>query len=488
MADVSASIASGLPAFISEMVFDVSTHDTIDLLCEKITVNSIQYILFSINATINSVQISFVQLSNNTSTDIPVKRLFKVGLEALPTVHDVPVLGQLEQPFDQMDLLWALTDWTKDEIHIINANVYNGKKDQLILKHPAISAPNTDTTIMLMKGVHLLIIAEENGMPTAVLDHNFIAKPATKSTGGNTRGEESGPQVPEKTAETTAVWSKTISPLTISSISMKFEDRKLQLTLDATVKLGPIEAIFRGLGLSFEPTNMQSLSLSSFHVLLSGIGIEMNRPPVVMAGEFLKLANYQYAGGLIVEVEPYTFVAGGYYGDRITNTSPPPATFKSMFVFVAMEGPIATIEFPSLSGLTGGFGYNSQVTMPTVDNVTIFPFLKTSDINSSGDPLAILSDFIGHKPTPWFKPVDGPIWIAAGLTVQMFQFLKISAVVVLDVGADVIFGVLAEATATIPESATETSDQFAFIDMVIVAIYDHGKGNGPLSAVTDAIC
>ena len=476
VADVSASFASELPAFISEMVFDVTKHDSIDLKCRKITVGSTTYIVFSLLATINAVEVSFVQLSKVTIDTTPVKRLFKIGLDALPTVRDVPILTQLEQPFDQMDLAWALADWTKAEIAIINENVYNDKKDQLFVKEPALSAPVTDDTVVLTKGVHFLIIAEENGMPTAVLDHNFLASPVSKTANG-TRRSEPGPQVPDKTPETTAPWSKTIGPLTISSISMKFESRKLQLTLDAQIKLGPLEAIFRGLGLAFEPINMQSLSLSSFTVLLSGIGIEMNRPPIILAGEFLSLAPYQYAGGLIVEIEPYAFVAGGFYGDRVTNPSPPPDHFKSMFVFVAMKGPIATIEFASLSGLTGGFGYNSQITLPTVDNVATFPFLNADkDIDSSGDPLKILNNFLGVKPTPWFTPADGPLWIAAGLKVQMFQVLDVEAVVVLDIGEDVIFGVFAKATATIPENEVDAAEQFAFIEMGIVAVYDHGKG------------
>ncbi|KAG8527299.1 uncharacterized protein KY384_008043 [Bacidia gigantensis] len=484
VADISSGFADNLPDFLTTLIFDLDDEASITLDCEKIGTgkdkdnNDKFAIIFSVRANFLGVELSFVQLKHLEDPTIPVKRLFKFTLGKLPSVDKIPILPQLEQPFDQLDFLWATEDFTSSEVDILNTNVYEDSHDRLVVKQPHMKSGNDATNVALAKGVHFMIVVEEDGLPAAILDHTFAAAKATPPSSTDdsvTRGVDEGQPLPTKTPNTTALWSKTIGPLTISSIALKFEDRRLVLTLDAKVKFGPVEAIFKGLGISFEPNNLTSLSTANFDIMLSGIGIEMNRPPVVIAGEFLRLSSHSYAGGIIIEVEPYAFVAGGFYDNAFPNPKAPPPTFKSLFVFVAMEGPVATIEFASLSGLTGGFGYNSQITLPDVDNVTSFPFLNVDSISSS-DPLAILNGFLSAKPVPWFAPADGPMWFAAGLTVQLFQVLWIKAVVVIDVGPDVIFGIFAEATASIPEDVTDPTEAFALIDMGIVATLDYSKG------------
>ena len=136
----------------------------------------------------------------------------------------------------------------------------------------------------------------------------------------------------------------------------------------------------------------------------------MNKPPIILAGMLLQVPN-GFAGGVTIEVEPYTFMAGGYYGE-VTKPSDGD-TFKTIFVFAELDGPIAELEFASLSGLTGGVGYNSLVTLPTIDNVTTFPFLAAGQPNA--DPLSVLSNFINAKPVRFF----------ATFTSSLGQILKI---------------------------------------------------------------
>lgn len=42
-----------------------------------------------------------------------------------------------------------------------------------------------------------------------------------------------------------------------------------------------------------------------------------------------------------------------------------------------------TLEFTQISRVTGGFGYNSDVCMSSVDQVTDFPFVTTDTLDGS---------------------------------------------------------------------------------------------------------
>src|SRR5437764_217757 len=136
-----------------------------------------------------------------------------------------------------------------------------------------------------------------------------------------------------------------------------------------------------------------------------------------MSGTLIKIDDQSsWAGGISIDYEPYTFMAGGLYQHvPIPSTTPTPSTskalsttkfdptktespktFTTVFVFARLHGPLVELELATISGITGGFGYNSNMTMPDVTNVTQFPFLLT-DLGT--EPLAILEKFLTPLPT-----------------------------------------------------------------------------------------
>ena len=497
LSSISNELASILPDFVYNTDISILDGSSIELKCEKTTSG---YMLFALIAKVTDFEFAFCQLSTTAPdpNDIdgvirPKKRLFKFTMPELPAVHDVPLLASLTQPFDQMDFLWLGEDLTRAEVNLLNTEVFKVRKDRLVFKDPRLETSNKDVIDpdptkqandkVILAGCHFIIVVEQSNIPTAVLDHNFTGTPLPpppsqlndpfvvddSSRLAALQSTVSTATPPVDSGSTSGVWTKTIGPLTISAISLKYQDGLLSITLNATVSLGAVTGILKGFGVQFPMTDLYKFDIPHITVLIEGVGLEMNRPPVVLAGMMVKSAS-GYAGGVTIEVEPYTFLAGGYYG-TITKTNGDKV--KTIFVYAELDGPIAELEFASLSGLTGGFGYNSELRMPTVDNVTTFPFLAQSTQGS--DPLAVLNNLMTANP-PWFSPQDGPVWVAGGITVKAFQVLDIKAVIVVDLTEDVIFAIFADCTASIPESATNSAERFALIDMGLLALLDYSKG------------
>jgi hypothetical protein len=75
---------------------------------------------------------------------------------------------------------------------------------------------------------------------------------------------------------------------------------------------------------------------------------------------------------------PYTFIAVGEYA-QVTDSNH--QTFN--FVFAKLDGPIIDFEFAILRGLRIGFGYNSIVRSPAVEELVNFPLI---DNGAYADP------------------------------------------------------------------------------------------------------
>ena len=333
-----------------------------------------------------------------------------------------------------------------------------------------------------------MVIAEEDGVPTAILDYVFqgTPNPPDDSTGPLQSFSEDpvvtiDPPVPTPTGSSTSPWTKTIGPLSISGIGLKYMDQQLQFTFNATVQFSGVEVKFQGFGLRFP---LQSAAAfegpSSVQLLLDGMGLSLSRPPLSIAGLIQRIPN-GYAGGISVQFTPYTFMAMGGYLNVDSSTVNAQGqtvvdTFKSILVILSVAGPIAELEFASLDGLTGGYGYNSKMRVPNVDEVATHPFLASSQLvlpTGNGDMLSTMTSLTsGNK--PWFSPTHGPMWVAAGLTAGLFQMLDVDAVLAVNIGDDIVLSIFADCQAAIP--AGETAKRFAFVELGLVMILDYAKG------------
>lgn len=179
-----------------------------------------------------------------------------------------------------------------------------------------------------------------------------------------------------------------------------------------------------------------------------------------------------YAGGLVVGWKPYQFEAAGFYG--IVTVSSGSGDFTSVFIFAKLNGPLATIGFAEIQSLCGGFGYNSTVRYPTIDEVEQFPFIASSALSNSSNAMEVLKRLIDPGASGWFKPLDKTYWLAVGLGVGAFQMLVIDAVVVVQFGSSIKLGIFAIATADIPTPSSGFKLAHAELGISAVADFDYG--------------
>ncbi|KAF8469770.1 hypothetical protein BDZ91DRAFT_631807, partial [Kalaharituber pfeilii] len=262
---------------------------------------------------------------------------------------------------------------------------------------------------------------------------------------------------------TKAPLKKSIGPFSISNIGIKFSNSKLSVCLDASVLIGPIGMGLEGFSIDLDFSGGKNLTdLPEATFSLQGLTASFNKTPLTIAGGFIRTVidgRGYYAGGVDIGFEEWQFLAAGAYGelkDPVTK-----ALFDSTFIFAQLDGPLITLEFATISGVTGGLGYNNSLTLPTI--------------------------------AEWFAPLHNSFWVGAGLTVTAFQMLAVSAVLVVEWDPEVKLGIYAVAIADVP--STDSPAKIAHVELGILASVDVGKGVAkfegqlaPSSFILDPMC
>jgi len=254
--------------------------------------------------------------------------------------------------------------------------------------------------------------------------------------------------------------------VSISNIGLRYKDGFLYVLLDASFLLGPIGFTFIEAAVGIKLESLRDMTKNVIKFELSGLAIAFDQPPVRLGGIFMYKDTPEiksFAGGLVVGLEPYQLTASGMYGQMKD------PVFDTAFVFAKLEGPLITLEFAEVSGITGGFGYNNEVKPPPIDRVNEFPFIKTEEV---GDKLLeYLRKLVST--TGFFTVKDGAMWLAAGLKVSAFKMLDIDAVFIVSWSPAVALGIYGVAVAQIPKN---TGRPFAHVELGLLASLDLGAG------------
>lgn len=128
---------------------------------------------------------------------------------------------------------------------------------------------------------------------------------------------------------------------------------------------------------------------------------------------------------------------------------------------------LVTLEFATISGVRLGFGFNSMVRSPSINELADFPFIKTSGAaGASNNPMAILQSM---DPL-WVQPKQDSYWLAAGMTITAFDVVAITAVAVFAFrDAGVVISIFADAVAQMPPDVRDTTKMLLYVEMGLVA-------------------
>ncbi|VUC25609.1 unnamed protein product [Clonostachys rosea] len=371
--------------------------------------------------------------------------------------------------------------------------------------------------VVMVAGSHLVIVANKPDGDTAViLDYLFGAK--KKSASGKMiprdappnkeKPKGKGPDASGSEKGVTAPYKIKIGPLSIGNVGLWFKDGLIGVTLDANLIMGPLGLSLLGftIGVPFKSLSSPP-SPRDIEWGLQGLILAMDKPPLTIAGGFMRDTtsdrniDVMYTGGLIVGFKPWSFEAMGAYatvyktktlsGEWVTTIDTKPLsqvsllgdahsseevrtgeTFTFSFIYVKMNGPLFSVGFADVAGLVGGFGINSDITLPTVAQVTEFPFVAERDSSDESSPVERMQQLMKGA---WFRPAEGLYWAAAGARITAFQMLAANIVLILQFGnGNLLFGIFGVATCDVP--ALEAPVKFAHVELGIVCTFDVNSG------------
>ncbi|MEU7136321.1 DUF6603 domain-containing protein [Streptomyces sp. NPDC046261] len=257
---------------------------------------------------------------------------------------------------------------------------------------------------------------------------------------------------------------RSAGPLTLRRVGAGFADGTVWVLFDASLGMAGLTVGVDGLGLGVplsDPAHPQ--------VRLDGLSVAYSRPPLSIEGALVVKENQDYdplvEGVLAVKAEDFGLTALGAYA-RPTD----PAAQPSFFLFGKVSGEFGGPPPVQVTGISAGFGLNTDLRLPEGDKVLDFPFLQ--DLGTT-DPLRIL-DTLMTGTDAWVRPAAGQVWFAAGLAFRVFEFLDGQALLALEVGDDFAVAVLGTAEARFPKD--QSLGTYAKVRLGISAKYRASEG------------
>ncbi|KAF5645948.1 uncharacterized protein FTJAE_2378 [Fusarium tjaetaba] len=478
-----------LPDFVTGTTFKTSKpDDKFDVIVTRLN-GAKSHLVFGAELKFGMLHVQFAQLvpiTGKTDKPSPIKRLIRVSLGPLPSISKLPILGNLDIPFDALEFLWVSTMFTPEDISTLNGSA------KMFQEQPFKMRPEDKE---LSEGFHFRLV----GSHGVFLDHVFgqdkqdkkktpagAATPGSKATPAPVQEKKPSTEavVPSGGAPaTTAPLAKKKGPLTLSGISLSYEGGVLRIHLDASVLIGPISAGIQGLTLV---VRLDSKQIHGLHDILhvpidvevEGFDMSFARMPIQIAGALHhKPGTKAYFGGVAISLSTFSIAALGSYEQVPANAAAGTPEYDSFFIYAMMEGLIFTMGWAEVRGLMAGFGYNSRLRLPTVEQLSSFPLIQGFDQAGGFNMNQAVKSLTG--PDAFVTPSMGSIWLALGLVIRACEAIDMRAVATVALGPNQTdIGLIARATATLPRRASPDK-ALVLIDLSVVGKLD--LVNGELS-------
>ncbi|MFI8886996.1 DUF6603 domain-containing protein [Streptomyces sp. NPDC053813] len=262
-----------------------------------------------------------------------------------------------------------------------------------------------------------------------------------------------------------------LGPLRLKRLAVGYTDQRVFLAFDATLQVGPVEFVLLGLGIAVDT----DLSAPGARPVLAGAALRVDKPPLSIAGAFENRTDPAFAvllaGSVAVETPFLAMAALGAYTRNLDGSS-------SVFVFgeaggvgdVALFGPPAF----TVTGLSGGFGVNSDLRLPAVGEVGEFPLVRRLTGSGAPSPQEMLAELMG--PQAWVRPSPGSYWGAVGVQFTSFKFIEARALAMVTFGEELAVMLLGRTTVTFPKNARSGRKVHARLNIDLRLAYEDRKG------------
>ena len=291
-----------------------------------------------------------------------------------------------------------------------------------------------------------------------------------------------GGQVPApQTSGPPTAWlslQRSFGPVELKRAGVSYSADTLWLLLDGAITAGGLALALDGAGFGFD---LGSSGGFPGRFRIDGLSLAYDAPPVAMAGALLFVPSagnldFEVAGLAAVETPPFSLAVAGAYA-RVAGQ-------PSMFVFGAAGAEFGGPPCFFVTGLGGGFGYNSALRIPGQDEVGQFPLvvgLADPEAFAKRPALGVLADLTGG-PRPWVSWEPGSLWLAAGLKFTSFELVTTTAVLIGELGKELVLALVGTSEATFPQLA-RSGPTYARVILDLEAVYRPSEGEFIASAV-----
>jgi len=301
---------------------------------------------------------------------------------------------------------------------------------------------------------------------------------------GASPAQGNGKVTPPNSSSDGAKWidiQKTIGPLTMQRLGLKYADSQLYFLLDLGFSAGGLTIDLAGLGVSSVLTDFAP------HFHLAGLEIEYKASVFEIAGEFLNMpvqapVEFEYAGSASLQAGEFDLTALGSYA-RVSGQT-------SLFIFAVLEIPLGGPPFFFVTGAAAGFGFNRNLILPEVDDVPNFPLVAAAMNPSAVFPggsnqTTSLTQALGVM-EKYIPPDPGEYWLAAGIRFTSFEMLSSFALVSVAFGNQLEIALLGETQLSIPVDPTgeePDNEKIANVQLALEVRIDPDAGDFKASAV-----
>ncbi|MFD1538812.1 DUF6603 domain-containing protein [Nonomuraea guangzhouensis] len=262
---------------------------------------------------------------------------------------------------------------------------------------------------------------------------------------------------------------KSFGPLRLDKVGARYSQGVLWFSIAGSLSTGGLTITLQGASIGSPITSFQP------QFDLQGLGIDFANAPLQIGGGFMKVpptggATFEYDGTLIVTSTGWGVTAYGSYAEL--DGAP------SMFAFLQYQGTFGGPPAFLVTGIVGGFGYNSTLRIPGQNEVSTCPLVAgLSDPAAVGGqgatPVGALAALTGGS-NPWVSHSLGQTWIAAGLTFTTYELLHSAALLVAEFGTELTIALLGMSTARFPPETA--SPAYATVQLQLEALFQPARG------------
>ncbi|NHI06571.1 transcriptional activator [Streptomyces sp. KO7888] len=285
------------------------------------------------------------------------------------------------------------------------------------------------------------------------------------------------PAADEEPAAPAVAWvdlDHSFGPLLLRRLGASYHDERVWVLCDAGVRAGPLELEVDGLGLGLALDGKDSPPCGR----LDGLSLTFDKPPLEMSGAFLNTpvdSESPYSllieGSALIRTPHAAFAATGAYGILKGGGA------QSLFLYAELGAKFGGPPAFRITGVKAGFGYNSSLRVPTIDEVAGFPLLAGIDRagqDTPPEPLEVLKELTGGSDSApaWVTPHDGSVWLALGLNAAIFETVHCKALAFAEFSADdLVVGLLGTARAQFPDPEKKLGKPYADVELALSAVY-----------------